>query len=212
MAEITEESLDFLRHEIGNMISYFRLGHTFGVEKMAVILGKLYCPEKIPTLRASALLHDITKEFSVKDHLKVYETYGLAPSKEELASPATLHSATAALLIPQKYPEIVTDEIVGAVRYHTTGRADMTIVEKIIYLADYIEETREYSDCVALRHEFFDAKPEEMNESDRMLHLNKVLLHSFDITIGDLLASGKTISTETVKARNSMIFEINDNK
>ena len=47
-------------------------------------------------------------------------------------------------------------ELVSAVRYHTTGRADMTIAEKIIYLADFIDMSRKFEDCVVLRDYFFD--------------------------------------------------------
>lgn len=189
-------------------MSDFRLAHTLGVEKMAVRLGEIYCPEKIDVLRVAALLHDITKEKSVEEHTEIYRKYSFEPSKGELSAPATLHSVTAALIIPEKYPEFAMDEVIGAVKYHTVGRTDMTLTEKLIFLADYIDETRRYDDCIALRREFFDAEPEKMTESERIIHLDRVILHAFDLTITDVLKNGRVLSVETVLARNSIIYAL----
>lgn len=206
-----DENISALRSNIENRMSDFRLAHTLGVEKMAVRLGELFCPHKIDLLRAAALLHDITKELSVEEHSKIYERHGACPSKEELAAPATLHSVTASMIIPEKYPEFADKELIDAVRYHTTGRENMSLCEKLIYLADYIDETRAYDDCIALREEFFSAEPQNMGEDERMRHLNRVILHSFDLTISDLLEKGRVVSCDTVKARNSIIFELKNN-
>lgn len=175
---------------------------------MAVRLGEIFCPEKIDLLRAAALLHDVTKELTVGEHTEIYNRFGLTPSAETLDSPATLHSVTASLIIPDKYPLFADEEIISSVRYHTTGRVGMSICEKIIYLADYIEETRKYEDCIALREEFFTAEPEKMSESEKLTHLNRVILHSFDLTIADLEAKGKTVISETRAARESIIAEL----
>lgn len=205
---ITIEQINTLRSDISNKMSGFRLGHTFGVEKMAARLGEIYCPEKIDILRVAALLHDVTKELSIEEHTEIYNRFGLTPSAEAIASPSTLHSFTAALIIPEKYPQFADEEIISAVRHHTTGRKGMSICEKIIYLADYIDETRKYDDCVALREEFFSAEPEKMSASEKITHLNRVMLHSFDLTIADLEAKGKTVVSDTLAARASIIFEL----
>lgn len=205
---ISIEQINALRSDISDKMSGFRLEHTLGVEKMAVRLGEIYCPEKINFLRAAALLHDVTKELSIEAHTEIYNRFGLTPSAESLDSPATLHSVTASLIIPEKYPCFADEEIISAVRYHTTGRVGMSICEKIIYLADYIEETRKYDDCIALREEFFSAYPEKMSESEKITHLNRVILHSFDLTVADLEAKGKTVISDTLAARASIIFEL----
>jgi nicotinate-nucleotide adenylyltransferase len=88
------------------------------------------------------------------------------------------------------------------------GRENMTLAEKIIYLADYIDETRTYEDCVALRNEFFSAEPEKMSKKEQIDHLGRVILHSFEITIADLTRRGKVVSSCTVKAKNSIISEL----
>ena len=210
--EITKDQLDRLRELIKSKMSDFRLAHTLGVEKMAEVLGGLYCPEKADVLRAAALLHDVTKELSAEDHILLAEEHDVKLPTEVILAPATMHSITAALIIPEKYPEFSTAEIVGAVRYHTTGRAGMSLCEKLIYLADYIEETRKFEDCIALRNKFFDACPEKMPEAEKLAHLDRVLLHSFDLTISDLVEKGRVISSDTINARNHILFELNNMK
>ena len=205
---ISTEQINDLRRDISDKMSGFRLAHTLGVEKMAIRLGEIFCPDKIEMLRAAALLHDVTKELSVEAHTEIYKRFGQAPSEEYINSPATLHSVTASLIIPEEYADFADEELISAVRYHTTGRVGMSICEKIIYLADYIEETRKYEDCIALREEFFSAEPEKMSEGEKITHLNRVILHSFDLTIADLEEKGKTVISDTRAARDSIIFEL----
>jgi len=200
--------IEALRRNVSAIISPYRLEHTFGVESMAARIGELYCPEKLDVLRVAALLHDVTKELSVDEQCDILRTHGLAPTEEQLASPATLHSLTASLIIPEKYPEFATDDVLSAVRYHTTGRENMALCEKIIYLADYIDETRKYDDCIALREEFFAPKLDEMSIDELLEHLNRVILHSLDITVSDLEEKGRIVSSDSLKARESIIFEL----
>jgi HD superfamily phosphohydrolase YqeK len=81
----------------------------------------------------------------------------------------------------------------------------MTLLDKIIYLADYIDMSRKFEDCVHLRECFWGACPEKMSETERLLHLDKTLVLSFDMTIRGLLESGSVISTETAEARNDLL-------
>jgi nicotinate-nucleotide adenylyltransferase len=117
-----------------------------------------------------------------------------------------LHARTAAALIPEEYPEFAEQEIIDCVRWHTTGRADMTLCEKLIYLADYIDMSRTFEDCVKLREFFMLAEPEKMSREEKEAHLTRTLVRSFDMTISGLLADGLPISRDTVEARNSLIL------
>lgn len=206
--EINDEMLNALRNKVSQNMSPFRLEHTLGVEKMAIKLGEIYSPESLNRLRAAALLHDITKELSIAEHTEIYRAHSLEPTREELSAPATLHSVTAALIIPEKYESFADEDVVNAVRYHTVGRENMTLIEKIIYLADYIDETRKYEDCIALREMFFSASPEKMNSDEKIAHLNRVILRSFDMTVADILKNRRILSADTVRARNGIIFEL----
>jgi hypothetical protein len=108
----------------------------------------------------------------------------------------------------QVYPEFADEEVIRAVRYHTTGHPNMTLTEMIVYLADYIDESRKFEDCIKLRNYFWDAHPEEMNESEREEHLLRTLLLSFDMTLTSLINEGSLTSVESVGARNSIIAKL----
>ena len=204
---ITEEMLDALRVSLGEGMSPKRYKHTVEVERMAVRLGEIYLPEKLPELRAAALLHDITKEYNTERHLAICEKISIDIPREELLAPKTFHARTAAALIPTEYPELATDDVVSAVRWHTTGNGNMTLFEKLIYLADYIDMSRSFEDCVALRNYFFDFDFEGANEEQKLAHLRETLIKSYDYTIRGLLDDGKHINDTTFEARNFLILE-----
>lgn len=203
----SEEILATLRENVKNEMGEKRYRHTLEVEKMAMRLGEIYAKDQIPSLRAASLLHDVTKERSAEEHIAICEGAGLLVSAAERKSPKMFHSKTAALIIPQKYPEFATPEIISAVRYHTTGKADMSIMEKIIYLADYIDMSRTFEDCVRLREFFFDFDFENSSEKEKLEHLNDTLIMSYDLTIRGLLEDKKHINDMTFEARNFLILE-----
>ena len=107
----TKEGIDALRERVGAILSDFRMNHTLGVERMAAKLSLLYCPEKELMLRAAALLHDVTKEYSFENQLAVFQKYGVRPTEEQLSVPPTIHALTAALIIPDRYPDFAVFDI-----------------------------------------------------------------------------------------------------
>lgn len=195
-----------LRENVKNEMGEKRYFHTLEVEKMAARLGEIYAPNEIATLRAAALLHDVTKERTTEEHIAICEEAGLLVLKAERKSPKMFHAKTAALIIPKKYPEFATPDVVSAVRYHTTGKADMSIIEKIIYLADYIDMSRSFEDCVTLRSYFFDFDFEGANWDQKIAHLNDTLIMSYNLTIKGLLDEDKHIDITTFEARNYLIL------
>ena len=205
--EITEKSLCELRASLEGVMSPKRYRHTVEVENMVARLAELYAPEKKQMLRAAALLHDITKEYSTDQHRKVCADHGITVDALMESAPKTFHAATAAALIPTLYPDFADDEIIECVRWHTTARADITVPEALVYLADYIDMSRTFEDCVALRHYFWDAEPEKMSAQARTEHLRKTLILSLDMTIGALIEDGMTVSPDTFEARNSLIVK-----
>ena len=205
--KFSEEMLSSLRESVKNEMGEKRYFHTLEVEKMAARLGQIYAQDKISMLRAAALLHDITKERTTDEHIEICENNGVEVTLADRKAPKMFHSRTAALVIPNKYPQFATPEIITAVRYHTTGRANMTIEEKIIYLADYIDMSRKYGDCVALRDFFFDFDFENADENAKIKHLNDTLIMSYNLTIQGLLEDDKHIDKATFEARNFLILE-----
>ena len=204
---ITEEMLDVLRRQVSEGMSLRRFVHTAEVEKMAAYLGSIYEPDKIPLLRAAALLHDVTKEYPQETQIELCREYGVELEADAYFAPKTLHARTAAAIIPEKFPSFADAEIISCVRYHTTGRADMTLSEKLIYLADYIDMSRTFEDCVKLRNYFLGAEPEKLSESERLEHLDNTLILSFDMTVRALTEEGTPISLDTMAARNQLVRE-----
>ena len=205
--KFSEKMLDELRQKVSFEMGEKRYFHTLEVEKMAARLGSIYAPDMIPMLRAAALLHDVTKERDTEQHIAIFESAGETVSDADRKAPKMFHARTAALVIPQKYPEFATPELISAVRYHTTGRANMTIEEKIIYLADYIDMSRTFEDCVILRNFFFNFDFENTSDDEKLNHLNKTLIKSYDLTIAGLIEDGKHINENTFSARNYLILE-----
>lgn len=202
------ESIDRLRESVMSGMSEYRFTHTAEVEKMVLRLGELYAPDKLDLLRAAALLHDVTKEYPTEKHAEMLRCAGESIGELELLSYKTLHARSAVVEIKEKYPEFADEELLLAVRYHTTGRADMSLCEMLIYLADYIDESRKFEDCVRLRSYFWDANPEQMSREDREKHLLSTLLLSFDLTLMSLLVEGAPVSEDSVSARNSIIVQL----
>lgn len=179
-------------------LSEKRMRHTEGVVRAAVLLASRHFPEIAPeTAELAALFHDYTKEYTVQQHLQVLASYGLTAAEDELEAPKLLHARTAALIAEKEYR--LSPEIVSAIRWHTTGRENMSPLECVIYFADYIEDTRTFPACVRLR-EYYEKQYASLKDKSRAL--NKALVRSFDITIRDLLSEGKTVDPNTVSARN----------
>ena len=94
-------------------------------------------------------MHDITKKLSMDEQLILAEKYGIVFDKFERENIKLTHAITGAALSKELFG--VPERIYSAIRWHTTGRADMTLLEKIIYIADYIEPTRDFEGVERLR-------------------------------------------------------------
>lgn len=202
-----ESELTALREAVISRMSPKRFVHTAAVEDMVVRLATLYCPEEIPALRAAALLHDITKEYDLATQLRILREAGEEVAPEETFAYKTFHARTAAVVIPAEYPQFAVEAVISPVRWHTTGREDMTLPEKLLYLADYIDDSRIFPDCVRLRSFFWNERPENMSAEDRLTHLRRTLIMSFDMTMRALLSEGAVISPDTAFARNRLVLE-----
>ena len=133
-----------------------RMPHVLGTEREAAFLAEKYGGD-VTAARIAALLHDCTKKLDLPQQLSLCRHYGLPLDEMERTYLKLLHSNTGAAVARDTFG--VTDEIYNAIYYHTTGKADMTLLEKIIYLADYIEPSRSFPGVEELRaavHEDLD--------------------------------------------------------
>ena len=186
-------------------ISERRLKHTLGVAEAAKELAKAHFPAlDLKAVELAALMHDYTKEYPIEKQFELCAHYGIELTEEEKITPKLLHAKTAAMIASERFS--LPSDACSAIYWHTTGRANMTPFEIVIYLADYIEEFRDDPSCVKLR-EFY--KKAMQKELDKTTALNKTLVRSFDTTIKHLLADDKLICSNTVQARNYYINQLN---
>lgn len=198
--EITAEQLDALRNTVADNISAVRFEHTLGVERAAAGISRVLCPEKLTLLCGAALLHDITKEYSFEKQLKICNEFGIILRNDEKNSPQILHAITAAAVIPSEYPDFACPELISAVRWHTTGRADMTLADKIIFLADYIEDGRRYESCRDLRESFWCGLTSARDDKSRLNCLDTAVLAELKGTIRSLGERGLAVNADTLRA------------
>ena len=140
--------LPWLRQKVVPFLSSERLAHTAGCEQEAVQLARRW-GEDPESAAVAGILHDMTKNLSYDEQLILCEKYGIILDTAEKNSPKLLHAITGAAAARDLFG--VSDNIYQAIRWHTTGKPDMTTLEKIIYLADYIEPTRDFEGLEELR-------------------------------------------------------------
>ncbi|MBQ6893592.1 MAG: bis(5'-nucleosyl)-tetraphosphatase (symmetrical) YqeK [Clostridia bacterium] len=201
------KKLDALRKEITNRLGEYRAKHVLSTEEEAVRIAEVYLPEKIEKVRISALLHDITKEYEVKKQLQILSDFDIIIDNVIMNSPKVFHAMTAALLIPNEFSEFSDDEVISAVKNHTCGHKDMSLMDMIIYLADYIEPLRRFEDCQKLREYFWSGVEKTVTAEERILHLYRTMVMSFDLTVENLLAEKAVIMPETFEARNAFVLK-----
>lgn len=198
------ERIEALRVAVRPYLTEKRYAHTLAVEKEAAALAQIYLPEKEEKLRIAALLHDITKKESTEKQLQMCAEFGIIVKEDDILAPKTFHAKTAAALAARVFPQLTDDEICQGIRYHTTGRADMTVFEAIVYLADYIEETRTFTDCLTLRQYFYGRIEKEGTVYKNNI-LRDTMILSFDMTIRNLTEEGGLIDHDTIAARNGYV-------
>ncbi|MBR5445487.1 MAG: bis(5'-nucleosyl)-tetraphosphatase (symmetrical) YqeK [Clostridia bacterium] len=203
--KITEEMLAALRKEIVPWLAPKRYLHTLAVEEEAAALGRIYLPAEENSLRAAALLHDITKRADTETQLQYCREFGIPVSAEDLRSPKVFHAKTAAGMVQKAFPAYADAQILSGIRWHTTGHQGMTMFEAIVYLADYIEATRTFPDCIELRKYFYDGLAGAQTEAEKMMVWDRTMVLSFDMTIRNLIEEKAPIDGDTIAARNMYV-------
>ena len=146
-------SMEDLEREVVALLKPNRVAHVLGCRDAAVELAKRYGADVTDAARAG-LLHDITKAIDGPLQLTLCDEYGILLNKFSQENPKTLHALTGSLVADQIFGE--NDAVVTAIRYHTTGRPDMGLLEKIIYIADYIEANRDFPGVEEMRKAAFE--------------------------------------------------------
>ena len=185
-ADLRRLDLEDLRCVALSMLDPRRIPHVLGTEETAAALALRWGADE-ESARRAALLHDCTKKFDKELQLALCRQYGIEPDAAERREGKLLHAITGAAVAYADFG--VSGEVRDAIRWHTTGKADMKLLEKIIYLADYIEPTRDFCDLTELRRLAFE-------------DLDGALLLGFTMAVEDLAKKGMPVHPNSVLARD----------
>lgn len=187
-ADLKHLTLRQLRPVALSHLKHSRIGHVLGTEEEAIRLSQSYGAD-VEKARRAALLHDCTKRLSLQEHLEICERYGVEVDELEKTSPNLLHSKTGAAIAQHVYGEC--QEVCEAIKWHTTGKPHMTLLEKILYIADYIEPTRAFPGVDTLRKAVYQ-------------DLDAGVLMGMENTIDLMQRRGDPIHPNTTQARDAL--------
>ena len=140
--------MDQLEEVVVSLLKPNRVAHVLGCRDTAVELAKVWGANETDAARAG-ILHDITKARDGPLQLTLCGTYGKILSDFSKRYPKTLHALTGSMVAERIFGE--NEAVVSAIEHHTTGKADMNLLEKIIYVADYMEPNRNFPGVERLR-------------------------------------------------------------
>jgi len=177
-------SLSALEQAVVGLLKPSRVAHVLGCRDTAVKLAKIWGADETDAARA-ALLHDITKALDGPLQLALCRAYSMELNNFSVQNPKTLHALTGSMVAQQIFGE--NEAVVSAIRSHTTGKANMNTLEKIIYVADYMEPNRDFPGVEELRH---------LASTD----LDKALKMGLEMTLNLLVQQGREVSPESLEA------------
>ena len=147
-ADLKHLGEDDLRACSLSMVYPRRHAHILGVEEEAVRLARRWGADERDARRAG-ILHDCTKYWSREEHLALCDKYGLKLDELERTNEKLLHAKTGSLVAKHEFGE--NEAVCRAILWHTTGRPGMDLLEKIVYIADYMEPNRDFDGVEKLR-------------------------------------------------------------
>lgn len=177
---------------LSERLSPYRYTHSLCVAQSAVELAEKYGADKDKALIAG-LLHDITKEAKTDEHFALFEQSGMRLTALETVNHKLWHAMSGAAYLELKL-NITDKDILDAVRYHTTARAGMSLLEKVIYIADFISADRVYDDVDVVR---------ELAEKS----LDETMRYTQRYSINELLRKGACIHPDSVACYNELLLE-----
>ena len=177
-------ALPQLEEKVVGLLKPGRVAHVLGCRDTAVELARLWGADETDAARA-ALLHDITKALDTDMQLALCRAYGVDLDAFSQHNPKTLHALTGSLVAYRIFGE--NQAVVNAIRCHTTGKANMNMLEKIIYVADYMEPNRDFPGVEKLRNLAYT-------------DIDQALRVGLETTLDMLRRQGKEISPESAEA------------
>lgn len=188
-----DEITSFLRQNLTEK----RFVHTIGVAETAKSLAEKWGADSDSAFLAG-LVHDCAKEIPADDAILHLTKYGYRVDEIERQAPALLHAPLGSFMAKEVFG-IDDKAVIDAIMYHTTGRPQMSILEKIIYVADFTEPARTYPEAEKIRRLSYE-------------DIDKAVLKEADMVIKFTVDRGRVIHPNTVYARNYYLTLINEGR
>jgi len=185
--------LDLMRKKLASELTEKRYVHSLNVADTAVEMARRYGADE-EKIYLAGLLHDCGKSYKGNAAREFVKKIGYQPDGIELLQPGLLHGVIGEYLARHEYG-VADPEILSAIRWHTTGRAGMSVLEKIIYIADYIEPGRNFEGIEAMREEAFR-------------DLDRCIVLCAGSTIRYVLENGYLLHPKTVETRNHSLLAL----
>lgn len=176
---------------IKTMMSENRYNHCVNVSKEAVKLAKRYGGDE-EKAAVAGILHDITKEMPKEEQLQIMLDSGIILDDIQKNAPKLWHGISGSVYIKNHF-DIDDEDILNAICYHTTGRAGMSLLEKIIFVADFTSEERTYKGVATMR------KKSRKSLEDAMLY-------GFKFTFSDLSSRELAIHPDELACYNEIVL------
>ena len=191
-------NINQMEKKIKETLSERRYAHSVGVMEVAIAMAEHFGAD-VEKARIAGLLHDCAKEVDKDEAVNLCDILGIEIDDEKRVQKGLLHADLGAEFIKRDYG-IDDKEIYDAIKYHTMGRCDMTMLDKIIYLADFIEPNRkEFDGLSELKKLCFE-------------DLDKAMLFAVNLSISFVLQKGKTLHKQTIETKEYFTKLIDERK
>jgi predicted HD superfamily hydrolase involved in NAD metabolism len=183
-----DKIIDYLQKNLNTQ----RYEHSLRVRDTSISLAQHYKTD-VNKARLAGLTHDCAKNMEDEEIINIIEKFGYNIEGIYKRTPNLMHGLAGAV-VAKHTMGIEDEDVLNSISYHTTGRKNMSMLEKIIYIADYIEPMRNFPGVEELRKLAYS-------------NIDEALLLSFDNTIKYVITRGQLLHLDTIEARNSMLCD-----
>lgn len=183
-----------IENDVKSVLSEYRFTHSLGVAKKAIELAKIYGVQE-EIAKKVGIAHDIAKEMTDEEMIEYAKANNIRIDEIETVKPSLLHGKIGADIAAKKFG--FTQDMINAIKWHTTGRENMSMLEKIIYVADKTEENRKGT-------RFNLEKSRELSTQN----IDETLIFLMNEFITYNVKNEWLIHPETIKARNDLLLKI----
>ena len=197
-----------IEEAVRETLSPKRAQHSFAVAQQTDRMASFFGLDRgeAELLHRAALLHDLTKEIPLEEQIEYLAEGGVSPTEDDLLAGETLHALSGALKAREEFalPEPFCD----AIRRHSTGDRVMTLYDKLLFVADYIEPNRPHESCRAQSELFWNGVSGATSQEENVEILDRVVYNIANETVIYLIKKDMFVHPNTLWMRNALAFKV----